>query len=144
MEFALSSKHTKLFINGGNATLTIRSKVTGTRFTYKVQCDRTKKNEPNKLLFVSVLTGNDNISNYTYIGMIKNKIFQITKKSKFGNDAPSVKIFAWFFQKINTDSLPSSCEVYHQGRCGRCGKKLTVPESIITGFGPLCVNKVKI
>jgi hypothetical protein len=144
MEFALSSENTKKFINGGNATLTIRSKVTGTRFTYKVRCDRKKKNDANKLLFVSVLTGNDNLSNYTYIGMIRNKTFQLTKKSKFGMDAPSVKVFDWFSKKVETDSIPPSCEVFHQGRCGRCGKKLTVPESIESGFGPFCLERTTV
>jgi hypothetical protein len=30
--------------------------------------------------------------------------------------------------------------VWHEGRCGRCGRKLTVPESIESGFGPECAS----
>jgi hypothetical protein len=30
--------------------------------------------------------------------------------------------------------------VWHEGSCARCGKKLTVPESIESGFGPECVK----
>ena len=32
--------------------------------------------------------------------------------------------------------------VYHVGKCGKCGKKLTTPESILTGLGPTCSNKI--
>ena len=31
---------------------------------------------------------------------------------------------------------------WHEGRCGRCGRKLTVPESIEAGYGPECINLV--
>jgi hypothetical protein len=36
----------------------------------------------------------------------------------------------------------NGCEVYHEGRCGRCNRKLTVPESIETGLGPECASKL--
>jgi hypothetical protein len=28
----------------------------------------------------------------------------------------------------------------HAGKCGRCGRKLTVPQSIETGIGPECAS----
>lgn len=34
--------------------------------------------------------------------------------------------------------IPPSLEVWHEGRCGRCGRALTVPESIASGIGPVC------
>ena len=33
-------------------------------------------------------------------------------------------------------------EFRHEGRCGRCGRALTVPESIDTGFGPHCAAEM--
>lgn len=33
-------------------------------------------------------------------------------------------------------------EVWHEGSCGRCGRKLTVPSSIETGLGPECAELV--
>jgi hypothetical protein len=142
MENVLSSENIKKFITGGNATFTIKSNVTGVRFTYKVKCARKYKNDPNKFLFVSVLTGNNNDSDYTYIGMIKNNVFQLTKKSAFSLNAPSVMAFNWFSQHVFCNTLPNTCEVYHEGRCGRCGRTLTVPESVESGFGPECINKI--
>jgi hypothetical protein len=29
-------------------------------------------------------------------------------------------------------------EVWHEGKCGKCGRALTVPSSILTGIGPEC------
>lgn len=31
-------------------------------------------------------------------------------------------------------------EVWHEGRCGRCARRLTVPESILIGIGPECAE----
>ena len=33
-------------------------------------------------------------------------------------------------------------EVWHEGRCGRCNRALTVPESIASGIGPECAKHV--
>ena len=39
-------------------------------------------------------------------------------------------------------ALPEGYEARHEGRCARCGRALTVPESIDSGFGPECARKV--
>jgi hypothetical protein len=36
--------------------------------------------------------------------------------------------------------LPEQTKVYHEAKCARCGR-LTVPESIESGFGPHCLGK---
>lgn len=67
------------------------------------------------------------------------------RKSKIGPEAPSAKGFAWFFQALATGrDLDGVAEVRHAGKCGRCGRKLTVPESIDTGFGPSCAGEIGI
>jgi hypothetical protein len=40
------------------------------------------------------------------------------------------------------DDLPESLEIWHEGSCLRCGRKLTVPESIESGYGPECIKSV--
>lgn len=143
MEHKISSEFVRKYITGGNAIVTLKSTETGKHFTFKVKCARKYINDPKKFLFVSVLTGSDNNSSYTYIGMIKNNRFQLTQKSAFGMDAPSVMVFDWFSRHVYLNSLPETCEVYHVGKCGRCGRRLTVPESLEWGLGPECINKVK-
>ena len=120
------------FVFAGKAHFTIRSRKTGTRFTFKVSAS-----DDGKCYFVKVLNGPDNYRNYQYMGMIfvpKLEALRWTKKSKVSKDAPSFKAAAFFFSNIGH----SSVEFFHEGKCGRCNKKLTVPESIQTGLGPVC------
>ena len=51
-----------------------------------------------------------------------------------------VKVFNYIVNKLQSNNLPDFIEIYHDGRCGKCGRQLTVPASIETGFGPECVK----
>ena len=64
------------------------------------------------------------------------KEFYLTKGSKIDKNTPSVKGFEWLVKNIH--NLPSNMSFFHEGHCARCGRLLTVPESIKTGFGPEC------
>ena len=55
------------FALAGNARLTLVSKATKARYSYRV-----KASEDGKVHFVSVLTGSDNEGDYTYLGIIGN------------------------------------------------------------------------
>ena len=33
-------------------------------------------------------------------------------------------------------------EMLHEGRCGRCARRLTVPASVASGIGPECAKMV--
>lgn len=128
----------KEFIFGGKATFTVRSRKTGQRFTFKVTQkidDATR--ERRDLYFVGVLTGTDNVGSYTYLGTISQGAYRHGLKSSIGPGAPSAVAFKWFIENLGS----SAVEVFHEGRCGRCGRKLTTPESIERGFGPECWGK---
>jgi Family of unknown function (DUF6011) len=131
------------FALGGNATFTLYNTKKETHLTYKIRiCDNN-----DKLFFVSILTGPDNWSNYTFLGIIRigqdslggtKCLYTHGNRSKITRDAISAKTFEWFWNNI--DRLPSALKVFHEGKCGRCGRKLTVPESISSGFGPECIK----
>lgn len=132
----------KNFVLAGNATITVRSGATGSRFTYKI---KTPKESRSPIWFVSLLTGSDNETNFEYVGQIRNNgSFDHGRKSRISDDATSVKAFDWFWKMIqaNRSSVLEQAEIYHEGRCGRCGRKLTVPESVESGYGPECINHV--
>lgn len=131
------------FLLAGNATITLKSQRTGQHFTYKIQ-------EPQKVdlarpaWFVKLLTGPDNTGDYTYLGMITVtpgsalKTFRATKATR-NPESPNFKAFAYTFQALAVGGqLPAGVEIRHEGRCGRCGRALTVPESIDRGIGPEC------
>lgn len=135
------------FILAGKAFLTFVNTNTQNRFTYKVV-----KHKKSDIYYVNVLTGPDI---YTYVGLITSENrFRHSPKSHVGADAQSVKVFDWVLKRILTivspatdtepakTALPEFIEIYHSGRCGKCGKRLTVPTSIDTGFGPECIKMV--
>jgi hypothetical protein len=129
------------FMLGGNATVTLVSTKTGTRFTYKIRA-----NDEGDVFFVSLLSGPDNESDYRYLGRIARGVFwQGRKVPKAGDvlaSAPSSQAFAWAWQKLAKGVMSEALEIWHEGRCGRCNRKLTVPESLRTGLGPECAGKV--
>ena len=129
------------YIGAGGGKITIRSVKTGTRYTYKFRVP--KGDDPNKPIFVSLLNGPDNESCFTYIGCIWGRgdamTFNYGHKSKVGRDASSVKAFEWMFRRMLAGKdMAGIVEVWHEGVCGKCGRALTVPESIQAGLGPVC------
>lgn len=126
------------FMIAGNAYFTLRSQKTGTRYTFRAHQSTDKS-----VLFISTLWGSDNTGDYAYVGIVKDGEFKLTRKSKFNADSPQVKAFSWALSHImGADRIPDVLEFWHEGRCGRCARKLTVPESIASGFGPECIKHV--
>jgi len=125
-------------IKAGKAIFTV-SNDKGDHYTYKVS-----KADNGSVWFVSTLVGSDNENSYSYLGIITTaNIFRLTKGSKFGEDSKSYKIFKWVFDIIKgVKSLPIGYDVKHAGCCLKCGRTLTTPESIDSGYGPVCLKKV--
>lgn len=141
------------FVLAGNARFTLVSNHTGNRLTYQVQ--RPEDFSPDRpIWFVKVLTGADNDHDYTYIGQIipwtrgsEYLSYSHGKKSRIRPEATSVATIRWFVGHMfgpNGHGLPSGVSFYHEGRCGRCNRTLTVPSSIETGFGPDCAEALGI
>jgi hypothetical protein len=122
-------------IFAGNATITIQSDLNKKWFTFKIKTSKKIKNSP---YFVSVLSGTNNDSDFTYIGTIRDKTVHLTQKSKVTEKAESFRWFKYFIECVNSGKIPETMLVYHSTHCSRCGKLLTTPESISTGIGPEC------
>lgn len=131
----------RAFILGGNATVTLVSLKTGARYTYKVQAS-----EDGQVHFVKLLNGPDNQADFKYLGRIASdgRFWPGRRFPKSGDitaSAPSSQAFGYVWERLVADRMPG-VEIWHEGRCGRCGRKLTVPSSIASGFGPECIGKV--
>ena len=123
------------FMVAGDAYVTLQSTRTGAHFTYRVYGLSVS---PHGAVshFVSVLTGPDS---YTYLGCLYDaKVYRHGKKSPIAADAPSAKAFAWTWVRLVSGFMPRDLAVYHEGRCGRCSRRLTDPVSISLGMGPTC------
>ncbi|OPY90562.1 MAG: hypothetical protein A4E73_02406 [Syntrophaceae bacterium PtaU1.Bin231] len=154
------------YILAGSARFTVENTANGNRFTFHVidfrltqrgKAEATQAaidGKPMKeLWFVRVLTGSDNSSDYIFIGSIQPRIngegygngkyrFKWSRKSPIGEGAKSVLCFEWILDRAQAGNWPATVRFYHEGRCLRCGRRLTVPESIQSGFGPECAGKL--
>jgi hypothetical protein len=133
----------KSFLFAGNCLFTIANLATGKHFTYKLEAPDEQKNPQDPVFFVKVLTGPDNTRDYEFLGMVFSFCKYVhSRKSRINQDAPSEVAFVWLLARLLKGNLPECVQVYHHGRCGRCGHVLTVPSSIETGLGPECAAKV--
>lgn len=124
------------FIFAGNARFTIQSHATGRRFTLRVR--RSKRDAT--LYFVGLMTGSDNEAEYSYLGVLRDGAFATTAKSL--NSPLAAQAVKWFFARLaSAHALPTTLALWHEGRCGCCGRALTVPTSIASGIGPECARK---
>lgn len=135
---------TKAFVFAGHAIVTLESGRTGARYTFRISAPKTQK-PGQAVYFVGVLTGSDNLADYTYLGTIFGDgsttatRFRLTGKSGMRPDSAPVQAFAYLIDNLVIQGrMPAGVTIFHEGRCGRCGRRLTVPESITTGFGPEC------
>jgi Family of unknown function (DUF6011) len=145
------------FLFGGEAIFTLLSH-TGERLTYRVQKKAyTLANAPEVTRYtywVMLLTGPHNTRDYTYLGTLSNekqRTFELSPKSHVKDaSAASVKGFQWLLKRIagyeqnllQTVMHPDRMSFYHAGRCGRCGRALTVPTSVESGIGPECGSQI--
>ena len=138
------------FMFAGKATLTLVSKKTGARFTYRVRSpkedDDGRYRNSRPVWFVSLMTSPNNETNYAYLGLIRegDKGLTIGCKSRIGaaSTALAARAFTWFVAMLlGQGRLSEDLEVWHEGRCAKCGRTLTVPESLIRGLGPECAGK---
>jgi hypothetical protein len=125
------------FVLAGNATVTLRSQKTQNRYTFKVQ-----KADDKDFWFVKHMIGSDNESDFTYLGCINTAgVFALTKRTMSMSASPQYRAFKYMWDRL-PQGIAKDLEVWHEGRCGRCNRKLTVPESIESGFGPECIQHV--
>jgi hypothetical protein len=127
------------YILGGHAIVTLVSRKTGARFTYRIKAPA----EGDNIRFVAVLMGPDNGADYVYLGQIytRDRYYMRGRKSTIDAAAPSAMAFAWSWFHLRDGKLPEDLEVWHEGTCGRCGRRLTTPESIAKGMGPECARR---
>lgn len=130
------------FIFAGNSLFTVLNTNTGNRFTFKVKAAKEEKDstDTKETHFVRVLTSPDI---YEFVGTTFERKYKHSKKSRIGNEAQSVRVFSWIIAQLTGGTLPQFIEIWHEGRCGRCGRVLTVPSSIEVGIGPECAKRTQ-
>ena len=131
----------KTFLTGGKAVGTLTSDRSLKHFTYRVSAVKDADNK----FFVSLLTGPDNTSDYSYLGLLTvnydgSLAFRTTAKSCAGEDADSVRGLRWLLNRVNSERELVGALFEHEGRCAVCARPLTNPESLERGIGPYCAG----
>ena len=125
MELGKELKDNRLdFALAGAAIFTLKSLKTGAHYTYSIKKGKVR-------YFASVRHGD----NWIGIGSFR---IDCPDLKTYPHDSPSLKGLKWFFNNPDSDQV----EFYHMGKCAACGRALTNPESIETGFGPVCAGRI--
>lgn len=141
----LAASRSLEFMMAGNATVTLRSMRTTQRYTFKIKKAKENPKYPDTAWFVSYLTGPNNEDDYMPVGIINMRngkpVFRLDRRSHLTVESAPVVAFMWTLRNLSEGNQTFGVEIFHSGTCGRCGRKLTVPESIQTGLGPECAIK---
>lgn len=124
---------------GGSVLLACKS-----HYTYKVvPCE-----DNQEIYFAHLLRGPDNEKDYSFLGTVRvdggelfagkdNKIRELTHAFRI---LRRVLIAIWQGNESKIEA--NGWKINHAGKCGRCGRTLTTPESLESGIGPECRGKV--
>lgn len=139
------------FFTGGKAIFTVDNGKVGEahkRYTFKIVKKEFEGNNGDgkkQMYFAYILTGPNNMGDYTYLGVVEpaSLICRPSRKSKFEANAEPFVAINWAMKLVaGGREAPGEALVIHEGRCARCGRRLTVPESIKIGFGPECAGRI--
>jgi len=134
----MSTTDTSFSLAPHNGFVTVTNPKTGGRRTFRV---RTEKWGKDTHRVVGLLTGPRNTADYTNFGFVEAdgsvKVWYKKRREtafvKFARMLADNRRDLYTVQKGVTYRL--------EGRCRRCNRTLTVPESIESGIGPVCAKK---
>lgn len=135
----------KRFLTAGRAIITLTDQRNGNHFTYKIsRPGKGSKAKDSVEFFVGVLSSPNSGAGYSscgYVSVGSTGVFHNVRRVSWS--APSVMLFKAFWESLHaTGQIPDDIEPLHAGRCGRCGRELTHPESIRSGIGPECAGRL--
>lgn len=144
---------TKDFVVGGKAVFTLENDKEFAQknglpkqYTFRVTKKENEGRDP--VFFVSLLTGPDNTSDYTYLGLLKARHggIVLTKNSKMNEKTWCFRLLDKALKKIwsnkQDEIIRAGFDIHHEGKCCKCGRPLTDEKSIKLGIGPRCRGEV--
>ena len=134
------------YMLAGKSEFTMISLRTGGRLKYKLTKKQTKNNKDDTSEFIYYVNTFDG-GEYKYAGVLfydrVEDVFRFGKgaKGKIPSTHINIQSLLFVINKLNEGNDAINIELYHVGKCGRCGRKLTTPESLLLGLGPECSAK---
>lgn len=136
---SMSEATLRPYVLGGKAIFTLYSSKTNLRHTFRI-----KRGKNETWYQIQRLFGEDNTRDYRVLG-----VFRIDESgmlcTKY-NESNAAQLQIDYFLRVLYDRnrpllWPSTMYCYPSKRCARCGRLLTTPESVMTGFGPKCKGR---
>ena len=129
----------KAFIIGGQANLSVLSKLTGKWLAFFIMNPTRRNEDLSHLRFVYTRTSEPSNGFFGTIFLNEpNTPFRTSRKAKIPFNDIHITAFHWIWQQMVSEIPMKDAELYHVNLCGRCGYTLTDPPSIVTGFGTHC------
>jgi len=120
-----------------NGIITINNPETGKHRTFQIRTQKTDASFAPGARILSLLSGPNNGSDYTSIGIVKDD-GNVTMWKKHRESSLMNK---YVDMVMNPVKYASKVEYLWEGKCRCCNRKLTSPESIKSGVGPICGGK---
>ena len=137
----MSASDIQHYIQGGHGVCTIENPYSLNKYTYAFRKPVHEEDFAEGVAFVYVKSGR----NFMYVGMMEPDMkFRKTRKSKYDTDSPEFKGAKYICDCARIKNFHIRMNIYHEGICGCCGRKLTDPSSIRLGIGPGCRRKLGI
>lgn len=116
----------------------------GERYTYHLYTAKTGKLKG--VVQVRLLTGPNNVADYTEVGTIDPATGVLTLTGRQTEKARSTALIRWLVKlAIEKKPVPAGIELHHAGYCLACRRLLTVPYPAnpyrVYGLGPECGSK---
>ena len=122
-----------------NGTITLRNPETGEHRTFNI-ATRDFKGEERRVL--SLLVGPDNTSDFQgFAFVLDTGVIRVWRRFREFNGMSQHERLAKCLQSMRALEESGRLEVFTEGRCRRCNRTLTTPESVESGIGPVCREK---
>jgi hypothetical protein len=122
-----------------NGSHTLQNRETGEHRTFRVRTVRQGALEGKRV--IGLLSGPDNTSDYTNFGFVTEEGITVWRKHRGGEKRSAYEWYAIMLWEVAVKQNPEWTGKYDwllEGRCCRCNRKLTHPDSLRTGVGPEC------
>jgi hypothetical protein len=125
-----------------NGIITMRNPTTDGHRTIKIYTQPEDAEFAPGMRILSLLTGPDNTSDYQDFGfvIVRDNEVRAVPWRRYRDSGPWRKYCA-MIQFPVFHMQRHGVEYRFEGRCRRCNRPLTTPESIDSGIGPVCVRK---
>ena len=122
-----------------DAIVTVQNLETGNHRTFKIETLRGSWN-PGKRI-ISLLGGPDNMRDYKGFGWVEGSTVKVW--TRFRGDNGELSVWEKFGRILEypTHFEGRGLTFQIEGRCKRCGRRLTTPRSLTVGYGPTCEGK---